>query len=217
MAHCTGIVLAAGSSRRFGSDKRLYKLANNQPLAIATLSVWSEAIGVDGLADLYVVTRGWPQQQLKTQKHRAIPPDPLVDVIAANKGLNVTIISADDSELGMGHSLAAAMDRLAPGPVIVGLADMPYLQVSTIKQIATRLTAAPTDTIVRPSYQGRSGNPVGFGAAHHHALARCRGDSGAKAVVQAATRKGQVIDLPVNDSGVVHDIDRPSDAGPAPI
>lgn len=204
-----GLVLAAGRSRRFRSDKRLHALGDGQPIAIRTLRQWAAALTDNGFAKLYVVTRGAP----------ALDPDyvdPLAPRIAA-EALDLTVIPAADSELGMGHSLAAAMTQIPSGPIVVGLADMPYVQPATLKQIVQRLRSAETSAIVRPSYNSQPGNPIGFGAAWHGDLANSTGDAGARRLVKQASQNGSLIDLPVHDRGILQDIDQTSDLNDPPI
>ena len=204
---CFGLLLAAGSSRRFGSDKRLHELPDGQRLAIATLRNWSQAIAADGLTQLFVVTRGAaPAGDNPTDLH----PDPLTEHITQT-GIAVTVIAAQEHALGMGHSLAAAVPLIPPGPLIVGLADMPFVQPDTLRRLAHALSTASASAIVRPSFKGQPGNPIGFGAALRAALANSTGDAGARSLVKDATQNNRVIDLPVADPGVINDIDRPSD------
>ncbi len=200
---CTGVLLAAGSSQRFGSDKRLHLLANSEPLALTTLGVWADALTNQWLSELIVVTRGDPAH-----------PDPLDALVLAHAqatGITIRVVNAPKAELGMGHSLAAAIPHTPRGPIIVGLADMPYLQGATIQQIARALQLAAPSAIVRPSYKGTPGNPVGFGAQWHQTLGTSSGDQGARTFVQEAARNRQLTDLPVTDGGILRDIDTQAD------
>jgi len=200
---CTGVLLAAGSSQRFGSDKRLHLLANAVPLAVTTLQIWSIALTSGWLSELLVVTRG--------DTGIEDPLDALIHAHAEAAGIAISIVNAPEAKLGMGHSLAAAMPLTPKAPFIVGLADMPYLQPLTIQQLAQQLTLAAPTAIVRPSFNGTPGNPVGFGAQWRQTLLTSSGDQGARAYVQEAQRRQQLTDLPVTDRGILHDIDTQAD------
>jgi len=200
---CTGVLLAAGSSQRFGSDKRLHLLANAQPLALTTLKVWSQALTSGYLSELLVVTRG--------STANTDPLDALIHAHAEAAGIAISVVNALQAELGMGHSLAAAMPNLPAAPFVVGLADMPYVQPSTIQQIAQKLTLLAPTAIVRPCYQGTPGNPVGFGAAWQKTLLGSNGDQGARTFIQQAARQQQLTELPVTDEGILRDIDTRAD------
>ncbi|PRC93947.1 nucleotidyltransferase family protein [Solimicrobium silvestre] len=112
------------------------------------------------------------------------------------------------AEQGMGASLAYVIHHAAGAnvdSVLVALADMPYLQTETIRKMLAAL-AAGTD-IVQPYYQQQAGHPVGFSKRHFPALMSLTGDIGARHLL----REFSVLQLPVDDAGVVRDIDFLSD------
>lgn len=210
---CIGILLAAGSSRRFGGDKRLHPLpgsrAPGEPLAVTTMRAWAAAISTDGLSELIVVTRGAASTAAAAQD----PLDAPLFAAFEDIGIAARVINAPDAELGMGHSLAAAVACLTDQSIVVGLADMPWVEPDTIKQVAHKLRRAAASAIVRPSYNGTPGNPIGFGADRLSELAQSTGDEGARAVVKEAAAHDQVLDLPVTDNGILRDVDTLSDLG----
>ena len=59
-----------------------------------------------------------------------------------------------------------------------------------------------------PSFEGRRGHPVLFGAGWLPALRALSGDEGARAILQTAQRLTLVA---VEDPGVLLDVDRPED------
>jgi len=109
----------------------------------------------------------------------------------------------------MGHSLAAGIAALpsALSYVVIALADMPFVQRSTLEQLQARMETAAANEIVQPQFDGRSGHPVGFGSGHFAALSELEGDVGARAVLKRHRR--HVTHVAVNDPGVLRDIDRP--------
>ena len=184
------IVLAAGQGSRYraacGADKLLaasLAAASSPPVLAATLA------NLRGVAErLLVVTRA---DNL-----------PLRDWLSAN---------AADSEVlalesrGLGHSLAQAVAQAPAGRGwLVALADMPYVQPRTLREIAA---AIREDNLVVPTYDGRPGHPRGIGSAHRDALLQLNGDRGAQVLFAAHP----VLELALNDPGVLQDIDHPDD------
>ena len=179
------LVLAAGASRRFGSDKRLH-LVDGEPMLARTLAIYRQAC-----ADVAVVIR---------------PDQPEIAALARAAGCRV--VEAQDAVLGQSRSLAAGVDAMRHADhLIVGLGDMPFVQPDTVRALAAALTAAPT-RIVQPTYKHRPGNPIGFPAAYFDELARIRGDVGARQVVAASGPQR----IEVDDPGILQDIDHASGA-----
>lgn len=178
------VVLAAGASRRFGSDKRLHTV-DGQPMLARTLSIYRSV-----LADVGVVIR---------------PNEPAVAALAAAACCRT--IEAADAPLGLSRSLAAgvAAMRHADG-LLVGLADMPFLRPETLRTLAATMRRLPR-RIVRPIHAGTLGNPVGFPPSQYDALTQLQGDAGARDMLAG---NADVVTVPVDDAGVLRDVDRPS-------
>jgi molybdenum cofactor cytidylyltransferase len=178
----SGILLAAGAARRFGGGKLSQSLPDGIPVGIAALRNLQSA-----LQHVLVVLR---------------PGD---DVLAAlYASAEARIIVCDDAALGMGHSLAAAIahESEATGWV-VALADMPYVMPSTIRAVADLVSEGKG--IVLPCLGAERGHPVGFHRVFRDELVALKGDSGARSVIQA--HPNAVRRLPVNDPGILQDID----------
>jgi len=170
-------------------------------VGLASVEQWLAACGTnqsasDGLNQLYVVSR---------------PDDAFAGLLKASEVNRCTLLSAADAHLGMGHTLAAAVEQIPPGALVIGLADMPWIKPATLRLLADRLTESPPETMLQPSFKGKPGNPLGFGSAHRSALAQCSGDQGARALVRAARASGTVLEIDVDDSGILYDIDQPED------
>lgn len=105
-----------------------------------------------------------------------------------------------------------------PGPpewLMMTLVDMPAVRASTLTRLRDAATAAaPAIHVVRPTMGGRHGHPVVW---HRQAWPRLRQASsseGARPVVHALAADGKVLDVQVDDEGVLRDIDSPEDYGP---
>lgn len=183
------LVLAAGYGRRFGSDKRRYRLPDGQTLLIATLRRYAEVF-----TRVAVVIRD-EDDRLATE----------IDQTCSE----VRILRASDAHLGMGHSLAAGVRQIREhwSSICVALGDMPYVRPETLQSLRACFQAGPEDHIVQPTYRGTPGHPVFFGRNYYDELAALRGDEGARSVLSRHT--DCLRRVAVDDAGVLTDMDRP--------
>lgn len=107
----------------------------------------------------------------------------------------------DAGHPGMGDSIAAAVraTRDAPGWLVLP-GDLPLVRPETLRSVAEAL--ALHDVVV-PVFAGERGHPVGFAAACGAELGALGGPNGAASVLRAH----RVAELPVQDRGIVVDID----------
>ncbi|HJX18151.1 MAG TPA: nucleotidyltransferase family protein [Acidiferrobacterales bacterium] len=186
MRGIAGILLAAGCGSRFGANKLLAPLADGTPLAIAAARRLRSALG-----EVVAVVR---------------PADPELSALLAAEGLRVVV--CENAHAGMGASLAAgvAASREAHG-WLIALADMPFIQDSTLQCAAQALKTGAL--LVAPFHAGRRGHPVGFHSGFRDELLALSGDAGARAIlVRHAT---SLTRFDVDDAGVVQDVDTPAD------
>jgi molybdenum cofactor cytidylyltransferase len=94
----------------------------------------------------------------------------------------------------------------AAGGWLVALADMPFIAPESYAAVLAAL--ADGARIARPLFGGRPGHPVGFAAEYCDALLVLTGDEGGKAII--AGDPTALRGCPVDDPGVLHDIDRPA-------
>ena len=189
------VLLAAGASRRFGSDKRTHPIPGGTTLLHASTQKY-----VDCFEQVIVVIRHGDAA--------------LADALATRFGAHaLRIVTADHAELGMGHSLAAGIAAAEDCDyAFIALADMPFVETTTLARLKQAMETAASDVIIHPSFDGQPGHPVGFGHDHFDALRTLTGDAGARSIVKNS--RDQVVDVPVADRGVLHDIDRPADLDP---
>lgn len=186
-----GVLLAAGGSVRFGGDKLLAPLPDGTPV----LEAAARSLRVGGVDGVQAVVA--PGQQARRR---------------LLEGLGIAVVDAPAAQEGMGHSLAAAVAETAPaGGWVVALGDMPFVQPATVAAVSERLRFG--QDLVVPAYGDRYGHPRGFGSAWEPALRECAGDQGPRAAVREELTAGAGI-LPVDDPGVVRDIDEPADLQP---
>jgi len=184
-----GILLAAGRGRRFDPAGQRNKLL--QPLAGEPVVVASA-------------------RKLLAAVPRVVAVVPPLDAGVAERlaalGCDVTV--CPDADSGMAASLTHAIRHSLPANPqawLVALGDMPWVDPATLRRLADALAAGAG--IAAPVMDGRRGNPVGFGAVHLDALLALRGDEGARRLL----RTFPVTEIPVDDPGILRDIDLPGD------
>jgi molybdenum cofactor cytidylyltransferase len=186
MRGITGVLLAAGSSRRFGSNKLLALLPDGTPLVLAALRRLRSV-----LESVIVVVH---------------PQDTVVPgLLAADR---VQIVVCQHADAGMGASLAAgvAASSAARG-WLIALADMPAIQVSTLQRVAQALDDGAV--LVAPFHSGRRGHPVGLHSKFRDELLALSDDAGARVIL--ARHAAVLTRLDVDDAGVLFDVDTPDD------
>lgn len=188
----TGVLLAAGFSRRFGaSDKLLQPLPNGMPIAIQAARTLIEALPCSV----------------------AVVREENISLQASLESLDYIVVTCPPSASDMSDSLKLGLAKArsafpnATG-LLIALADMPHIQPGTIRQVAAQLTEA---WIVQPTFQGKRGNPVGFSVGLMDELLAITGDQGAREVLRAHQEK--VLLWPCEDAGILQDIDTPADLG----
>lgn len=188
-----GILLAAGAGRRFDADGLRNKLCEvlDDGMSVACHAAQTQR---SVLANVVAVVRS---------------PE-LADQL---KSLGCQVLLFSGADQGMGASLAHAVrfvDAHFPQAhsVLIGLADMPYIEPGTVEQIVNELDRGAA--IVQPYCQQQAGHPVGFARCHFPALMALQGDTGARQLL----REFPVVALAVDDPGILQDIDYSSDLLP---
>jgi len=184
-----GLLLAAGSATRFGSDKLQHALPHGVAIAVqAARHLRAEIARV-----IAVVRPG---------------ADATARALAA-EGCEVVV--CEKATEGMGASLAcAARAAGAADGYLVALGDMPFVRPSTIAAVREALAAGAL--LAAPYWRARRGHPVGFAGSLRAELEALTGDEGAKRVL--AAHEARLVKVPVGDPGALRDIDRPSDLAP---
>jgi molybdenum cofactor cytidylyltransferase len=187
--NAVGILLAAGRGRRFDPKGKRNKLL--QPLSTGDMVVVASARNL--LAVLPRVI--------------AVVPPQDGGVADALRALGCEVTLCQDADSGMAASLVQAVTRSLPqaDSWLVALGDMPYVAPATLRALLAALGSGAD--IAAPVCEGRRGNPVAFGALHLPALLALRGEHGARALLKSAP----VTQVPVNDPGILRDIDTPAD------
>lgn len=190
MKSIAAIVLAAGSSRRFGAANKLLAKLQGKPVFEHVLS----AIGKSNFREIKAV--------LNEQND---------EVCYLCERLKVDWIVNSRSHLGMGSSIAvgvAGIDTGADG-VMIALGDMPFIKEETYRALIAAFSDAPAGSIIAPVIDGARGHPVIFDAAYLPVLKTLNDDQGARAIIKAYPEK--MILVPVDDPAIIKDVDHPDD------
>jgi molybdenum cofactor cytidylyltransferase len=182
-----GIVLAAGASRRFGSQKLLAP-AGGVPLVRRTV----EQLLATSLDEILVVLGS-----------------DAATVGAALAGLNVRTVTNEAFAAGMSTSVRAGLDALRPQTeaVLVALADQP-VGAEIVDRLLERCRA-DRPPIVAPLYRdGVRGNPVVFDRSMFDELRAVTGDEGGRSVVARDPRRVVLVHF---EDAMPRDVDVPSD------
>lgn len=183
-AMISAIVLAAGQATRFGRCKQLLRIGGKTLLAHVLDHLRTSK------TDEIVVILGAYADEIRAEV-------PIAERIVLNphfaQGMSTSI-----------HAGLAAIDANAEAALIV-LGDQPFVRPGTIDCLidAYRRTRA---TAIIPTYEGVRGNPVLIDRALFDEMLTIRGDTGGRAIL------GDPLLVPVDDRGVLLDIDTTEDA-----
>ena len=123
-------------------------------------------------------------------------------------GLAFHVVTNDPSRPGMGDSIAAGVRAMPDAACWLILpADLPLITSATLRQIASALPSAVTV----PCYQGQRGHPVRFDALCREQLLNFKGNQGAAPLIRAQAAINSVVEIDVDDIGVITDIDTLAD------
>ncbi|MGZ5035560.1 MAG: nucleotidyltransferase family protein [Usitatibacter sp.] len=187
-----GILLCGGRSTRFGSDKLLsrHSREGGRPVPLAVRSA-SHLIAGAGNA-------------------LAVIPPGAVELRSLLEEAGCEVLESPRTERGLGASLAAAVAH-SPRAAgwIVALGDMPFIEPATIAAVRAALESGAAIAAPVHGAEKARGHPVGFSRRFAAELAALDGDEGARSLI--AMHRGEVTIVPVDDAGILADVDRPAD------
>jgi len=188
-----GLLLAAGSATRFGSDKLRHELPHGVSIAVQA----ARHLKME-LPDVIAVVRPGA-----------------TELISSLKSEGCEVVICDNAAEGMGASLACAARAAAhlhpdADGYLVALGDMPFVRRTTIAAVRDALAGGAP--LAAPYFRARRGHPVALSKAFYKDLLTRRGDEGAKKLI--ADHERMLVKIPVGDPGVIRDIDTPGDLAP---
>ena len=188
-----GLLLAAGSATRFGSDKLQHSLPHGVSMAVQS----ARHLRSRQCPRVVAVVRPGSEQLVSESETGRL------------RGRGVR-------ERGRRHGREPRLRgargrsvRTADG-YLVALGDMPFVRPSSIAAVRDALAGGAP--LAAPFLRARRGHPVGIAGRFIEELLTLRGDEGAKALLAANARS--LVKIPVGDPGVIRDIDTPADLAP---
>lgn len=190
------VILAAGAGHRLGGVAKAL-LPHRGESYLAAIAATARSVG---LADAVVVV--------------GQPFGAAVAAHAEQLGLRVQI--NPDPDRGMASSVALGFAAIIEGPATAAWlwpVDHPAVSADTLRRLIAALDGRTRSgggdiEIARPFHQGRRGHPPLIARALWPELVGCAGRAGgAREVVRAA----RLVDVEVDDPGVVYDVDTPAD------
>lgn len=177
------LILAAGSSRRMGSNK-LRAALNGKPV----IAHVADAVAAAGLPGMVVIGH-------ESEAVRAC---------LADRAL--LWMEAPDHALGQAHSLVAGISAIPEDwdAVLICLGDMPLVSPALLSGMAR---IASHRSIIVPQFEGQRGNPVLWGRAWFAALQTLSGDKGARDLL--LRHSADVTDFAWCDDSIHRDVDTP--------
>jgi len=190
------VVLAAGASSRFGSDKLLHPVTLRgvtMPLAAHSLLPWLETF-----VQITVVVRSGAESFCSA----------IETALGETRSAQIDWIECADAAQGMAASLICGVRANSDAAGwLIGLADMAAVPVSAIAAVRNALLDGAD--MAAPSRAGRRGHPVGFASHYFDQLLDLQGDNGARRLLERDIP--QVTDIKIDDAGIFADIDVPGD------
>ena len=166
------VVMAAGSSERFGENK-LSTVLNGRTLIERAL----DAVPDEKLSAVCVVTR-------------------YEDVEALARSRGFRCVRNERPQDGLSRTVRLGTEALAGecGAVMYLVADQPLLRRESVGALLDFYLAQP-ESIVSASHGGRRGNPCVFPAKYFPELCALKGDTGGSAVIRAHAEALRLFEL----------------------
>lgn len=190
------IYLAAGNSRRFGSNKLFYEI-DGKLMYRHLLDRLVRIADRNQEYEIYVVTR--------YEKIRAH-----VEQIQ-KKGGKIRLVWSPSSEKGVSYSVRAGIcaARDADASVFF-VADQPFLTEESVDGFLSRMTDVwrswQEESLGCVAFCGICGNPVWFGKAYYEELSALTGDQGGRRIFRRHEKKAVYYE--VSDREELEDIDQ---------
>lgn len=167
------ILLAAGNSRRFGSNKLLYFI-DEKPMFMYGLQVMKELLLEDLDRELYVVTRFEPIIEAVEE----MKADPFLHH-------RTHLVLSPESALGISYTIRAGLvdGEIQPDYYLFMVADQPFIKTETVERLIKE-TLNQRKIAGCVTWEGVPGNPVIFSKQLKKELSELQEDQGGKRVLK---------------------------------
>ncbi len=197
-----GVLLAAGTSTRFGEANKLLARVSGEPIVRQAAQTVA-----DSSLEPVIVVLGHERDRVRaalSDNDRSLEADPNPN---SNLGPDLEFVTNEAYATGQASSVRAGVmaaredDRV--DAVLIALGDMPFVRVATVEALITAHRAGVGDAIAA-AHEGVRGNPVLFDERHFDALTAIDGDIGGRQILLEDERS-RLLEVP--DPGVRRDID----------
>ena len=191
-----GVLLAAGTSSRYGGRNKLVEPVDSEPMVRRSARTLCGA-GLDPV----IVVIGHEAERVR----EALADD------SADPEKDLDLVENPDYADGQATSVAVGVSALPEeaDAAVFALGDMPWVRVESVERLV-RAYQAGVGTALAAAFEGERGNPVLWDARHFDALAGRSGDVGGKNLLYST--EGAAL-VETADPGVRRDVDRPRDLG----
>lgn len=186
MNNLSTVILAAGLSRRMGTDNKLLLPVNGMPMICHMVRVYSAVTN-----GAVIVVTGHEAQQIE----------------AALDGSVVQTVFNPDYRLGQHTSVSCGLNAVPEGhDLLIGLSDQPLLRENDLHALLDAHSAQPGQISI-PRYAGQRGNPIVVPAALRARLLTDPRNPGCRSFTRQNPEQVQFHDL--SAAGFYADIDTP--------
>ena len=168
--NCTNIIkkiiLAAGSSRRYGKTNKLVEIFQDKPIIRHVIDVLLE--------------ENEPKDLLVVVGHEK---SKIIDLI---NNPNIKIVNNIDYKRGIGTSISCAMRHIEDyiqGVMIIP-ADMPFISKVDLQNLENKFIELNSTKVVFPKYENSLGNPVILPKSYFDILKNLKADEGARSHIK---------------------------------
>ena len=183
----SGLILAAGNSKRMGSSNKLLKKIDDLPMINHTVNAAIKS----NLNDLFIIT-GYESVKVKNTLN----------------SFKVNIIKNINWEEGMGSSISIGVQTIknfSDGLMII-LGDMPFIESSIINDLIKNFRK---DKIIVPTRKGKKGHPILFPLNFFKDLEGLKGNRGARKFIE--NNESKILNMEVSSNSIFYDIDTKED------
>ena len=184
----SSILLAAGQSKRMSGENKLIKSVKGIPLIKCALNNILKSH-----VNEIIIVLGYQNETIEK----------LID-----KTSRIKFVFNSNFESGMASSIIKGIKKLSKktDSFFISLGDMPSINYDTYNQL---IKCNKNKKAIVPMFKGQQGNPVLFPKSFEEKLLSIQGDSGAKKILEI--NKKEVLNLEINDPGIIRDLDVPND------
>ena len=183
------VILAAGESRRMGTQKLLLPFGDTTIVGAVVRT--AAASRVDGTMVVLGADR-----------------DAIRDALASSK---TTFAINDNYQLGMLTSIQAGIRALPPeaAAAVIMLGDQPFLRASVVDAVVAGFENGARGIVI-PTFQGRRGHPVLIDLVkYREEVLAIEPLDGLRALMRA--HPGDILEVETGDANILRDLDTPED------